>query len=128
MPDQELPTEVLVLGAVGTLLIFANGVADLLLGFTVPAPLQFTTNATVAGMVGILLTVFMSIFLFLSWDSTDSREQSTWGTLLAMFAAFSLWLGGGFLVGFILAFAAGILIILLARFSSSVSIDLSPPA
>jgi len=110
--------EVLLLGAVGTLLIFVSGVADFVLAASAAsasAPIQFTSDAVTLGVVNMVLTVLLTIFLLVYRVADDAAGLSLVGTLIAIVSAFSLWVGGGFLVGFVLAFTAGVLAVVLAN-------------
>ena len=118
---------VVVLGAIGTLLIFVFGVVVLALAASVSAPIQFTTDVVTLGAVSILLAILSAIFLFLYWDSVDTGDQGVWGVLLAVMGAFSLWVGGGFFVGFLLTFTAGIVAVILANLPDAPSSSIYPP-
>ena len=119
MTGADSATEVTVLGGVGTGLIFVNAIVDLLLGSIPSAPLQFSADALALGAAGVIVSILLTAFLFLYSDSVDTDAQSLWGMLLALMGAFSLWLGGGFLIGFVLVFAAGVLAVILARVSEA---------
>ena len=117
MPEQP-GVEVLVLGVVGALLILANGIVDLIIAASsaaVSAPIQFTTDATTLGTVNVVLAILLMIFLGLYMGADGPGGLSVWGTLIAILGAFSLWVGGGFIVGFVLVFTAGVLAIVLAN-------------
>lgn len=113
--DEDPREEVLILGALGTFLIFAYGLATLVIGVTITAPAEFGQDALTVGLAGVALSIVLGILLFAYYGSTDSEVQSTLSLLIATFSAFSLWVGGGFVVGFILAFTGGVLGIVLAH-------------
>lgn len=107
--------EVLILGGLGTFLIFLNGVVYLVLGATFTAPIQFTTDAITVGLANILLTILLAALLWWYSDSPDPDDQGLSATLIVVVSAFTLWVGGGYDVGFVLAFTAGALGIVLAH-------------
>ena len=119
MTGADSATEVTVLGGVGTILILLNAIVDIAEGTVPSAPLQFSTDALALGAAGIFLTILLAVFLFRYSDSVDTDAQNLWGMLLAIAGAFSLWLGGGFLVGFVLVFSAGVLAVILAHVSEA---------
>ncbi|HKN07199.1 MAG TPA: hypothetical protein VJ021_06340 [Thermoplasmata archaeon] len=126
MAGRDAAFGVVVLGAIGTLLIFVFGVVVLALAASVSAPIQFTTDVVTVGAVSILLAILSAIFLFLYWDSVDTGDQAAWGVLLALMGAFSLWVGGGFFVGFLLTFTAGIVAVILANLPDAPSSSIYP--
>jgi hypothetical protein len=127
---QQPAFEVLILGAIGGLLVLLNGAVDLWIAATasaVSAPIQFTDDAAILGAVSILLAILLGVILLYYWVSVDSGALSLSGTFLAIVAAFSLWVGGGFLVGFVLSFTAGVLAVVLANLPTP-SLEPAPPA
>lgn len=116
MPAKDPSVEVVVLGAIGALLMFANGVADVVFGSAELGPLQYEQNVVLAGLLGMLFAVLLGFFLGAYWESHRSDDLSLSGMLIVIVAALSLWAGGGFVVGFVLALTAGALAIVLARF------------
>lgn len=115
MTPSEPQFEVSILGVIGVVLIFINGVVVLVIGTIGSPSIQFTQDAVVAGVASLFLAILLGTFLGLYWDSTDTEDQSTWGTLIVIVGAFSLWFGGGFVVGFVLAVTAGVLAIVLSH-------------
>jgi len=110
---------VLVLGVVGALLILGDGAVDLIVGAVVPTPLLFGLTVLQAGVPQVVLGILLLVFLGLYWDSVDPIDQRAYSTMVALLGAGSFWAGGGFIVGFVLVFAAGMLGIVLSTVSES---------
>jgi hypothetical protein len=119
--------EVVVLGGIGTFLIFLFGVVVLALAGSISGTVQVTADVDTLGAVSIFLAILSAIFLFLYWDSVDTGAQRVWGILLALMGAFSLLVGGGFLLGFLLNFTAGIVAVILANLPDTPSFLSNPP-
>ncbi len=115
-------SEVLALGAVGAFLVLANAVGDLALGL-VYAPLSAGADPVISGVFGVILAIIMMACVGMYGAQDDPDEQKGWGTALAIFAAFSLWTGGGFLAGFVLAFTGGILAVILVHVHEAPLVD-----
>jgi len=112
-------TEILVLGGFGALLIFINAGLDMWTGTESGSPIQFIAWSITLGLAGVVVAILIALFVALYWKAPSAEEQRDFVTLVALFSAFSLWIGGGFLVGFILAFTAGILGLILTNISGS---------
>ena len=114
--------EVAILGGIGALLIFVNGAFDAAWGVVTPAPVSISSSAVATGLSAITVAVLLAVFLWLYWDSPTTGEQRAYATLVALLGAISIWLGGGFYVGALLAFAAGLLGIILAKISEATQV------
>jgi hypothetical protein len=117
MADEGSRYEVTVLGGLGALLILINGLVDFYVaavGSTYSAPVEFTNDLIGVGLVSVLFAVLLAVFVLLYHGSESSTTRGAWALLITIFAAFSLWTGGGFLVGFLLAFVGGVIGIVLA--------------
>jgi hypothetical protein len=109
MEGGEARWEVLLLGIPAIILILLNGGADLAIGGVASGPIQFTTDADTAFLVSFVLGVLLFFALVLYWVTDDPTARSFSATILILFGSFSLWAGGGFLVGSVLAVIAGVI-------------------
>ncbi|MGA8302545.1 MAG: hypothetical protein WA691_04725 [Thermoplasmata archaeon] len=100
------------LGAVGALLIFAEGVELLVVGayFSTTPGAAAAIEPVAAGLLSIVFAIFLGWLLF-SYD-VNPEAPGPWGTGIVIVSAISLWVGGGFLVGSILGLIGGIVAIL----------------
>ena len=115
MAGGERSFEVIVLGIVGTILILVEGVVVLVAASSVSAPVEIAGILSALGGIDIFLGIVLVILFVLYSMSEDPVGQSAWGTIIAVVGAFSLLVGGGFLVGFVLVFTAGVLAVILAN-------------
>lgn|SRR5487761_321664 len=106
--------EVTILAWVGAILIFVEGIYVLVLAAAPPGNLSLPIVA--AGeliLVGIGGLFFGALLGVMAWMyGGDSSRHGILGTAMILIGAFSLWVGGGFVVGAILAGAAGLVAIL----------------
>jgi hypothetical protein len=118
MADEGSRFEVTVLSGLGAFLIFVNS----LVAFAVAsvagsysAPLEVTADLVAIGAFALVLAILIWLFTWLYSSSHDPQSRTVWCLLITILAGFSLWTGGGFVVGFVLALAGGLLGILLSR-------------
>jgi glycerol uptake facilitator-like aquaporin len=105
--------EVVVLGGIGAFLILVNGVVEAVTGAIVP--LQVTGYFVAEGVGEVFAALVLFVCLVMYWQEEEPSGEGGWGTAIVVVSALSLIAGGGFLIGFLLAFVAGTLAIVLAR-------------
>jgi hypothetical protein len=111
----ESRSEVVLLGFAAVALLLLNGFEDLAVAAVTGAPLQFTTDAEIAGWVSILIAVLLVLALVAYWMSEEPTTRGALSVLLILLGSFSIWVGGGFFVGFLLAVIAGVVGIIFAH-------------
>jgi len=129
-------TEVLVLGALGTVLIATNAIVLFALGSAPFAPAVVSNVAYLAGGIALLIALALGVLLYLYSDAADTNAQVTYSTLIVIAGGLALFVGGGFNVGTLFTVVAGVLGIVLARLPDSLEekepstkspADLRPP-
>ncbi|MCI4352582.1 MAG: zinc ribbon domain-containing protein [Thermoplasmata archaeon] len=115
MYDGEARIEVILLGIPAVLLILINGIVYLAAVASFPTPLQVSGPVVFLGVVDIGLAILLGFVLLFYLLSDDSLRRGSLSALIVILGAFSLWLGGGFVVGFVLAIIAGVIGIVFAQ-------------
>lgn len=112
-PRVTAKTEVLLLGSIGALLVFIEGIAQLAIGASFSQVIPYSSLGVII-WVGLLNLVLGVVLWWLCFAYYVRPERGgVYGAGMVIAAAFTLWLGGGFLVGLILALLGGLLAILL---------------
>lgn len=112
-PGAEARGEVLALGVVSASLIFLQGVVEIASGAYVVAPLGAPLGGASAsdGGASVLLSLVVGV---LCWTYNDEPSRAgACGVGMIIATSMSLWVGGGFLVGFVLGAIGGTLAIVL---------------
>jgi hypothetical protein len=118
--DEGSRFDIAALGVLGAFFILLNAGVDLYaaaVGGSYSAPLAFSNDFVGLGLANALIALSLVLFVRFYSIAKDQTARGTWCLLVTVFAAFSLWSGGGFLVGFVLSFTAGAIGIILTSSS-----------
>jgi hypothetical protein len=104
--------EAVVLTSLGAALTLYEALEDLFTG-RVACGLgsQICNSALVAGIAAVILVIALAV-LIVAYHM-DAEGGSFWGTGVIVAGAFTLWVGGGYIVGAILSVVGGVLTVVL---------------
>jgi|SRR5271157_282340 len=108
MEGGESRFEVLLLGIPAFVLILLNGCEALAAGLA-SGPVTYTADAMTAFIVSFVLAILLLFGLVVYSVVDDPAVRGLASTTLILSGSFSLWVGGGFLIGFVLAVVAGVI-------------------